>query len=695
MKKCFFLSLIIILLNSFTIRAADIWIVVDNLSLQSIEKNQTPAFDRLQKKGAFSLVNVRTADSQKAESTYLSIGSGDRAYSNQYANIAVNTPEGIVNPGVNELIKLNKKNNYNPEIGLLGKKLRENKKKTYVFGNSDITEKQKRTIVSMVMDENGVIPAGDISRKILKTKNKLWGFNTDWLKMKNAVKKNINKADIIFIETGDLTRINYYKNQLNKFQLDQNIERVISNIDDFVGFLLEIVDLNESHLGIIVPTPSSRGSILGGQRLSWILIAGPEIKQGWLTSINTRRQGIITLSNITPAIVNFQGIKTTRPGIKTIQKEVDWQNIIKKNKKIEVISYYRPDFMRGFIGLQLIVIIMAILNLFIDKNIFRGIFSLLTEYLLIVLFLVPVNFLVISIFQFNNPFFYLYLLIILTILEIMFFYKLKLDRFQQIVYISLMTVIVIILDMTFNNYLMADSLLGYSSIIGARYYGMGNEYMGIFIGAGLVGITGVIELNIKNINLQNIKKYIFIPFLILAYIIGAANMGANFGGTLTMIFAIIILFIYLNRCQVNIKTIIWGIIALIIAGIIIFMIHYWQISGLETHITEMARIIRTGDFERIFQVVYRKILMNIKLMRWTVWTKILLGFLIYLLINFIHPVGKIEKIISNYKYLSSGLYAGIAASFMAMIINDSGVVAAATLLFFPVLTLLYLIQVVD
>ncbi len=49
----------------------------------------------------------------------------------------------------------------------------------------------------------------------------------------------------------------------------------------------------------------------------------------------------------------------------------------------------------------------------------------------------------------------------------------------------------LVIDLFFAQYLVSSSLLGYCFISGARYYGLGNEYMGIFIGA-LLTAAGII-----------------------------------------------------------------------------------------------------------------------------------------------------------------------------------------------------------
>ena len=164
---------------------------------------------------------------------------------------------------------------------------------------------------------------------------------------------------------------------------------------------------------------------------------------------------------------------------------------------------------------------------------------------------------------------------------------------------------------------------------------------------------------------------------------------------ITMLMASSLVFIFWSNYSVNIKTIF--ILIFIVSGIItgIAYLDYIEVLGQKTHIGRAFNLILEGNYSGFKEIIIRKIAMNLKLLRWNIWTKVLLGFLCYLLFIFLHPGGKLEKVIKKYPELSVGFYSSLLASFVAMIVNDSGVVAAATILFFPILTLLYLIYDLD
>ncbi|MGB9802178.1 MAG: hypothetical protein ACPLUI_00005, partial [Desulfofundulus sp.] len=47
----------------------------------------------------------------------------------------------------------------------------------------------------------------------------------------------------------------------------------------------------------------------------------------------------------------------------------------------------------------------------------------------------------------------------------------------------------ILLDILLGGPLQKTAIMGYDPIVGARFYGIGNEYMGILIGSMIIGST--------------------------------------------------------------------------------------------------------------------------------------------------------------------------------------------------------------
>jgi hypothetical protein len=81
--------------------------------------------------------------------------------------------------------------------------------------------------------------------------------------------------------------------------------------------------------------------------------------------------------------------------------------------------------------------------------------------------------------------------------------------------------------------------------------------------------------------------------------------------------------------------------------------------------------------------------MNLKLLRWTIWSKVLLVSVAVIGILFLKPRGMLYTLINKYKSFSSAWYAILVGSVVGMMVNDSGVVVAATSNIFLIFSLLY------
>lgn len=727
-----------------------VWIVIDRLSLDQLFLANTPNIDKLQKKGAFGLMNVRTVDHLHSESTYLNVNTGNRCQGSEMSHNGINFGKGALNDKIQDLITLNNKTNYKAKPGLLGDLARENNITIGVLGNSDIVGKNFRTIVSMAMDSNGFVPYAQIGKNILQKTEKPWGYQSDYNKLAAKFTDFKGFVDALFIETGDISRIdNFLESEESKSVLSDDSKisdnsytvspKDISNnefsensllsdkksynnykdyinyqeekidalgrIDAFIGFIMNNIDLNKTQLAIVVPTPTEE-DIQQGKRLSWVLFAGQGINHGWLKSDSTRRRGIITIADLMTGFltanlesdlskkvqkskVNLEGF-AGRTFNSVYDQRASWNNLRQLNKKISFIYNIRSPFIKIFIFFQMIVIIMAISKIVWKKIRQIYIFSRTFEYLLIALLLVPINYMLLSSINIFSIIDNVILLFVILVIEEFLLLKFINKPIYQIFVISWVMVLLISFNLIYQYRMLADSILGYSSIIGARYYGLGNEYMGFYLGAFILALTVSLELA-RNRSFQINPIIIILSFLIITYFIGAVNLGANFGGMVTALIAggISCYYIYKDKEWMN-RWVISGLGLLFL--IVMILLDYSGMMGDSSHIGQGFQKIIEGQWQWILDTVLRKFTMNLKLLRWTIWSRVLLVMIVYLFVLLRKPVPRLKSFFENNLFFKAGLYGVLSGSVVTMFVNDSGVVAAATILFYPVMSLLYFLK---
>ncbi len=668
-----------------------VWLLIDQVSLEEVESAHTPNIDYLLKRGAFGLVNVRTAGHLQPESTYLSLGTGKRSQGSKISHLGMKINGGAVNKRIAELKELNKNNYFQPQPGLLGQLSRENGIRIGVLGNSDTLNGERRTVVSLAMDEQGFVPWAEIGTELLKKTEQPeapWGYLTNWEVLQERFLDYQGKVQALLIESGDTARIEEYATWLNQEQRNEEKLQALARIDQFIGFLLATIDLNQTQLALIVPTPSTAMK-RQGKRLGWVLTVGKGSESGMLSSPATRRRGIISSSDLLPAFLQANGVKD-RQSLLVLEGRLSWPELINFYDRISFIYRQRSPFIKGFILIQVIVLLLAMSTMLYNKLNKIIIIPLLIEYLLLSLFLIPFNYLLVSNLPTLSLTTVMITLFLLTILELLLIQLYLPDRLTRILVLTWSLAILLIFDLLRDQQLMADSLLGFSSIIGARYYGLGNEYMGLLIGSGLTALYGSLELIYKKSPAYlRFGEYLLLIFLaLLIYCIGASNLGANFGGMITALFSAGLSYLYLKKGKFKSRVFGLGLLSLLL----VLYLDYMEILGPRSHIGQAIAELFAGDRLELVNIVYRKLSINLKLLKWTIWTRVLLAFMVYLIILFKYPLPRLKKFFANYPYLTAGFYGGILGSIAAMLVNDSGVVAAATLLFYPLLILLYFLN---
>ncbi len=107
-------------------------------------------------------------------------------------------------------------------------------------------------------------------------------------------------------------------------------------------------------------------------------------------------------------------------------------------------------------------------------------------------------------------------------------------------FLSLGTAATIIIDLMLGAPLQKQSVLGYRALGGARFYGLGNEYMGVLVGAAILGCGILLSLARR----QPAARWILLVtgpiFALSLYSIAAPGVGANMGGAITASLAFLV-----------------------------------------------------------------------------------------------------------------------------------------------------------
>lgn len=661
---------LLVLFNGVSLAQAEIEgkyviLLLDQLSLTEIRHYGGNQLTKLFELSAQALLNVRTDQGIESKYTYQAFGAGSRGA--KYGGVP----------------------------GMLGQLLKERNYKTAAYGNSDYGIEEGRQVVTIVMDDNGHLFFGDISTNLLQIDAIFpGGVRTDYEKMSSHFEEGYAEYDLIAVEFGDINRIKtgVREGKVEEEELEKLLSLTMQRVDLLLSRMIEEMDLTRDHLMVVAPTPDflETGT---RNKLTWVMIAGAGYEQGALITGTTRQPGVVTISDLAPTILDYFQIPIpSAMSGRSLQfkKQPNW-NLLKMDHRDEQISRtseWRPLYVKGFILIQIIILILAMLTFFLRKYI-SGFWWRMMSFLLLSVISIPFYFLIFS------PYFVAsFTAYLLSLLGLLAGTSILLRRYVKgfitpIIFIITVTVFCLILDIFRDAQWMSRSLLGYCPIIGARFYGVGNEFMGILVGGTLIGWTGFLEIVpwIKE------RRFYLTPLVFggVILLIGIPTLGANFGGTLTAMAAFTLTYILMFDKEQRVKIIlISGTVLTVVLGLIIISDTYGWI-GERSHFGQTINLIKEAGISAFFTIISRKLSMNLKLLRWTIWTRVLLSFIIVLVLLFKRPRGVLYELIQEYPIFAKGYMGVILGSVVTMIVNDSGVVAAATLLFFAILPLVYLV----
>jgi hypothetical protein len=251
---------------------------------------------------------------------------------------------------------------------------------------------------------------------------------------------------------------------------------------------------------------------------------------------------------------------------------------------------------------------------------------------------------------------------------------------RAFVFISMALSVGLVADVLTGARLLKESVLSYSAVEGARYYGLGNEYMGALIGAAIVGI-GLVFWRVK-LSLRS-RQMISIPTLmVVAAAIGAPALGANTGGTMSIIPASLVALKLRTGNKIKISHVI-GICCAIVVGVLALILADSLGGDGQSHIGRFGGSVTSGGVQQLIMVFERKLAMNFTLLASSLWSRLMLVAASAIMLLLAIPRTGVGQTVKGSVELYSAIAASIVGAVSAFIFNDSGVVAAAICLIYP------------
>lgn len=658
----------------------------DLLSIDSLSK-------KMEKEGYIGLMNIKGDKGTDDRRSYASVGAGgkvtlpDQSLINfeqvnkdnakAYKAKTGHNPKKINDMKINHSLSENLENgSYGSKLGSLGQTLSNHKLKASVIGNADRVNNGElvlnRNIALMAMDNIGRVDDGNVDDINIKDNTMPYGIRTDYDKLKSETKKFYDNSDVLFVELGDTYRLDDYKNYLNDKTYNDMKKNIYKNIDSYLEEVFKMVDENDT-IYIMSAFPSKE-DYKNQKRLSPV-IKFEGSQKGVLRSATTRRAGVVGNIDIGVDILSEFGLENEKMvgrQFESIDKENNIEFINHEFDKMVSMYQVRTPILNTTVGIVAAAwIICTILLIFFRERLPKKelVFNVLKEFIKLGI-VIPLAFLVSPIFNFSTQAsITLGIVVTLGVLYLIgkIFFK---DDIKYMAFFSILTIIVIVVDSVFGTYLMKNNIMSYDAIIGARYYGVGNEYEGITIGCAIFAMS--VLVNYKKIP----KLVVVIASLIMLITSAYPSMGANVGGAISESVAYTLFILLAFDVQMDFKK---SILLSLVPVMIVFIFAVLDIvSKSQSHLSGFVNQILVNGPIAIIQTFTRKIQMNVDIATSNILIVVALVVAGYMTKFIFKPVNHFKKLSDKYPYIFKGFAAITVGCIVTLIFNDSGIVAAGT-----------------
>lgn len=753
--------------GSIPVTAPDIYgrvllLFMDRLSVEELFDLAGPRLQELIEEGSPGLMNSRTAGGGDA-CGYLTLGAASRATGKGekggsafergeiYRQVPAeevyrryhggeSPPGAILHPYYYYLLKENDKLEYTVKPGALGEALRLSGHKTAVVGNADTESSGAfRPAVLTVMDGRGAVDLGVTGGELVQQNPSFpGGSRTSGADMAKAVNEAAREASLVAVEWGDTTRQDEERPYMSPSAVEHSLEKTFREVEVFLENL-EYAPGEKTLFILAVPSPPRHGGG-SGETLLPVLFTGGGFGGGYPVSATTRREGVIANLDVAVTVLDFLEVPRLRgmggapvqvcsgeegegmPGVEGCTGDQAGEKVKEKEIaltalqcRLTALHEQRSLFLSPYVTGQILLLLGGVAAVALPFTFLRRLWAVLLEASL----LLPLSFLVLALFpgfQDISPWWSLLFLLLAAAGVLACLHPLKKKKDGRLLFWSALALLIalpLIADLFSGARLQMFSYLGYDLVSGARYYGLGNEYMGVLLGSGVLGAASIWgyfscrgnyarcregscrDERANRLNVYHLFALVLPAALLLAVVLVTASprLGANAGGAAATAVAGGIMILHLVR--ENDKTIRrprWK--PLLAAGIFLlvpaaFWLYHFNVDGGEAwHLQGFWDHLTRGDLEEVRQILQRKLSMNLKLIRYSVWSRVLIAVLMVLGITFFYPVGVIKKFREKQAPLYYGLTSVVGGGMAALLLNDSGVVAAATAHLYGVVPLL-------
>ncbi|MDO8848566.1 MAG: hypothetical protein Q7W51_09300 [Coriobacteriia bacterium] len=606
-------------------------------------------------------------------------------------------------------------NTYDTVPGVLGEAISGAGGSTAAVGNSDGGHRlgepyRSRPAAVLAMDASGRVLYGDVSAGLLaENADAPYGVSTDLGAFESAYRSALyDTAEhggpaLIVLDAGDPERAVGFRAAASPETAEHHRLNAAATVDAVVSLALEA--LPDDGVLMVVSTGQVKPAA-GPSGYGPIVVTGPGYEAGLLESSSTHRPGLITDLDVSATVLAALGVdrpveilgNAASPSSSDASLDDRVTYLQGMNDTAVAVDTVRPAVQSTYIALTVIILIVcAALLRPMERALagWGGRAARLFSVIILLLLAMPVSATLMYLFVRRPDSAFavgsLFAVTTLVVWALVFWIARRWGSAEALATMALLTAGTLLLDQLFGAPLSFSGLFSYSPLLGARYYGLGNEGASIVVGAGLVGLALVVDAFRDRAWIRAVR--VWGPPLLGALVVFASAapfLGANIGVIAWGTVAFGILWAQLNGRPITWKTVLamLGLITLIVVGFSIY--ESLGGSGAQTHLGRAWESAGTGGIAELWTIVARKAETNWRVLRATNWSILMIAILGFLGYMRWHPHGVFAETLKAYPAFAVAVTASLWGSLAGYFTEDSGIVIPALVMLYITGSLLHI-----
>jgi len=588
-------------------------------------------------------------------------------------------------------------------IGAVGSAVRAAGARTVAIGNADLglgvdPFHSSRPAGEMVADASGTADAGDVSPSMLTTDPaSAYGVRGNVSAIVAEYKSTLAApgSALIVVDPGDLARTSDIASTVTSESAAGMRTRALASLDDLVGQVAAGAGPNDAVI-VVAQTVVSVADLSAGYGP---LIIRDGSGSGVGVSGSTHRDGIVTAMDVSTTICDLLAgaAPSTMAGSRihptTMLAGASADDRIayldQLNTTSVAVETVRMTVVNVFIILAVIVLLGSALILYRSHDGLASWWSVGAR----VALLVPLAMLLGAILQFIAWRWPSTGLEVVVALVISSAFALALSliplrwgrQTMPIVVLSAITTVTLLIDQWLGGPLSLTGLFGYSPLLGARYYGMGNEMAGLLLGSAIVAFALVLDAwpDAKWVKPMRVWGWPLLGVVLLATA-AAPAWGANVGPAAWMTVGFLVGWLMLNGKKIwTIRNLVLVVVMVVVVLVGLSALDLSRSADTQTHLGRAITEAGSGGIGTLWTIVARKAETNARVLGRTNWTWMLVAVLLLLGYARWRPRGEFAAMLKRYPAFSVAVAAALFAGVTAYFTEDSGIIIPA-LMFIPV-----------